>query len=1566
MDLKPPNISLAMGQHIRVFLKAIDDQSAPRKDLEHLTWCTVENKEGKQMFLGLNPAFTQHLESNDEIWVWNFEVMGHQSMTAVIADVNKGAKIIIRPKASSPPTFVELYAGIGGWTFGADLVSPQHGRMYFVEQDRKVAQACAATHDLDTVEVQEAFKKFLESGQIPKPCVFIEDDRLWMLLALCHVRYGFSSPPCQPWSAVGKKGGLSVKDGRSWAIMFRQSFDTGIVAILCESVPGFSKHVHSKDLVAFAKSCEYQLAVCGVVSLDHALPIQRNRWLAVFLCKSLDKKVDSANRMCAQNLTLPFFKDMGGMEGRHAILPFIDPEDESLLAPCAEALAAMKDPRFVPGWWKESFHATTTEKIMECRTLKRKGFFQAVMASYGRQHTLDPDLLEKNGLYTVVFQHDNASGVRYYHPFEAAAALGWPKQVALPASMLDAWKATGNALSSAHALLAIYQMHRLLGSESPYSDVLPFQNLVERMISQVIDLHTHAPKVIGEFMVVRPRAPPRNPDIESPPVTQVGNAGIFGHEHPLRQEGNNDTKRRKISSDGMISPTIPYTVEQQHNDVVEHLVVANKANHELGPLGVPGENQLMMWLCETVIRKHFDDVSHTAIPMIISSARHRWVQIAWVHQDQDLGQCLKQVLPHVDETHFAWVKIDGTYVRMNQKMQGLTRVCVIFMPNLFQIRLQIGTGIEFDHVVDTTTTMNDITAKFASTMGVSIVDLVCVQNCKIVGPQTFAMSLAQKCISIIWRPRVHRCLNTIIEDSIMQDESRNVWEGIRDHGASLVRFTAKHPIWNNVRTTTKHRHALVKEVVFDLFPDPTPTKALLAKCGGVVLNGEASFEQIPMSFPISLDLQTIRPLPVIQMFMHDPEHEAVVHSVDQATHIKRWIRSPFRVRPEEISIPSDMPIAICAGSFFGTSSRTFTVQCVCQGKLVDPELPFRTTDPLTTLDFRVCPLPGGAPKNEEIKKQLAELLNSKGVPKEDSTARAISVLAKADAEQIRAAINSEDPWLKLKEVANKAKVRLVTHIELKAHQKSGRAEAAAKKQTVAAFQKLEKQKTKEDDLANCIDLSEINIDMTYFECAGNQVKKIMQSDFGTDQAGLCIMSKNQAQKYVGHSSMGCEGLAILAIGFPALTGHTLISIPAIKHNGTPVVVPGCLINCGDQTINFVPKMKNLKLNEVKAAVIEFTVERQGTKDWPSTQNVMQYLGSMLPELRDAKVLSSWAIKTFDANRKATIHPKASYVHGYLRIVEDVLDAVLCRSGKNGIFLVVKAEDHKLDQRFAAVVLTPGPLEDACVKASQFRHSLGVIRLKQGFAIRCRREHLVEARQTLAPDALFIPSGHTAADAKLWVLSRMFLSTSHQELTQGLRDLGWNATAVRQIGPQTWLIAAPDSPPSQHLSVNNQVVLIAPRNAKQSEAQADVQVLPDDSVSVNSEATTSTGTSIPQVSRLDTLKTELQDQIAAAIAEKMKDTDRKFDQIDMKFSKTDASIEKLRGDTQSEMMEIKNEQKVMANTLQSTSSQIISQMTAMFQSMQAETEKGMQALHSHFDTVTNREANEGENKRQRAA
>ena len=124
---------------------------------------------------------------------------------------------------------------------------------------------------------------------------------------------------------------------------------------------------------------------------------------------------------------------------------------------------------------------------------------------------------------------------------------------------------------------------------------------------------------------------------------------------------NGDNKRRRVDSLGEISPTIPYTVDPKYKEDANQLVMAAQPKTGMDPchLGVPGENQLMMWLCETVIKKHFDDVSHNAVPMVISSASYRWVQIAWVHHYQTIDQCFKQILPHAIEDHFAWVQIEG-------------------------------------------------------------------------------------------------------------------------------------------------------------------------------------------------------------------------------------------------------------------------------------------------------------------------------------------------------------------------------------------------------------------------------------------------------------------------------------------------------------------------------------------------------------------------------------------------------------------------------------------------------------------------------------------------------------------------------------------------------------------------------------------------------------------------------------------------------------------------------------------------------------------------------------------
>ena len=212
---------------------------------------------------------------------------------------------------------------MGSWSFAYNAMKIQ-GKHYLVEKDIEVAKCCARTHSIPIVTIKEAFDMLITCGKVPiNGCVFhgeVEDHRLWTILSVLGVEVLTLSPPCQPWSTVGRRMGLAAKDGRSWAVVISNSADLGIDALICESVPGFKSHEHAKHLTQFAKQCGLNLMIGNVIPVEHALPITRSRWICVFIRSELAEKIDTTQQINAQNVRLPIYPDMGGLCGRDAFI----------------------------------------------------------------------------------------------------------------------------------------------------------------------------------------------------------------------------------------------------------------------------------------------------------------------------------------------------------------------------------------------------------------------------------------------------------------------------------------------------------------------------------------------------------------------------------------------------------------------------------------------------------------------------------------------------------------------------------------------------------------------------------------------------------------------------------------------------------------------------------------------------------------------------------------------------------------------------------------------------------------------------------------------------------------------------------------------------------------------------------------------------------------------------------------------------------------------------------------------------------------------------------------------
>ena len=137
----------------------------------------------------------------------------------------------------------------------------------------------------------------------------------------------------------------------------------------------------------------------------------------------------------------------------------------------------------------------------------------------------------------------------------------------------------------------------------------------------------------------------------------------------------------------------------------------------------------------------------------------------------------------------------------------------------------------------------------------------------------------------------------------------------------------------------------------------------------------------------------------------------------------------------------------------------------------------------------------------------------------------------------------------------------------------------------------------------------------------------------------------------------------------------------------------------------------------------------------------------------------------------------------MKIPESLLISTLQRSGLAGVFFQVKGPDRKHCPRFGVVAMHGKSLDEVVKQAMAIKDVLGDVQLSQpnDFGLRARREHLAAIRRQALPQGIAIQEGEIPPDANWWVLKNVKASTTCGALTEALKTLGWDASAIRPGG-----------------------------------------------------------------------------------------------------------------------------------------------------------------------------------------
>eukprot|EP00438_Fugacium_kawagutii_P031483 Skav235037 [mRNA] locus=scaffold287:159594:164108:+ [translate_table: standard] len=772
-----------------------------------------------------------------------------------------------------------------------------------------------------------------------------------------------------------------------------------------------------------------------------------------------------------------------------------------------------------------------------------------------------------------------------------------------------------------------------------------------------------------------------------------------------------------------------------------------------------------------------------------------------------------------------------------------------------------------------------------------------------------------------------------------------------------IRFVAKHPLKKVVRSIVVGADADMGTVVRTMFPDMCEQVTWQVSCDG---NAVGPLMPVAGIDAFSVDWTCFRPLAPtrFEKVMLPVPVDSPTCQVKYALKPKRWIKSPFSTRAAVIHVDDTLSIMQIAGAYAVHTQLALNMTCHMGSHVLDPDTTLSHVPMDQVISFKLAPLLGGGKQsNDQLKVRIRTLLESHGVAKDASQDRANAFLNRADHETLLKNIGGDDvsAWGAVKDEANRVHFRLVYRTEMTQAKKEGRSKPPNKhvEKTKAP------PKSKDDFIANA---SNIRIDIDHFWDGDDHVPLLDPSRFGQDQCGLAIMSRADADRFDRCQPLSAEPLAVLMVGNNFAEDDQPFSMPAYTCQGQPIIIRAALRQYGDRPVTFRPAVPQMEVGRTAATVVELHIMKNEVVAWKECGVPLHYLGVHVSACRGNSLVSTWSLRTFSSDRKPTPFRDASYWHGFIKVEDAILDQVLARSGWAGIYLTPRNAEKRLDERYTAITIPDVSLADIQKKAASSDHALGIVRIKDQLAIRCRREHATTLRATLLPESAYVATRDFDQQDTMWLLKNIPCEIGCQGLSQALTQAQWNAVPVRAQGQNRWLVAAKAPPPAMHLCINKTYVLIEPvkRPVESNSVTMVAKQYKVDTVVTSNNGVTQVATS----SRFQEIKTEMTEQME----QRLQDANQRIEHLQQALEQvrqTQAAQIAASNTTQQELAQVKEEQVFARQKIAEVESSIVDSgqtviktMQQMMQNMQSNLEQSMKQI------VAQNDCNEEKDKRAR--
>eukprot|EP00438_Fugacium_kawagutii_P019202 Skav226199 [mRNA] locus=scaffold2208:181236:185744:- [translate_table: standard] len=310
--------------------------------------------------------------------------------------------------------------------------------------------------------------------------------------------------------------------------------------------------------------------------------------------------------------------------------------------------------------------------------------------------------------------------------------------------------------------------------------------------------------------------------------------------------------------------------------------------------------------------------------------------------------------------------------------------------------------------------------------------------------------------------------------------------------------------------------------------------------------------------------------------------------------------------------------------------------------------------------------------------------------------------------------------------------------------------------------------------------------------------------------GICILTAMQAQQWINSDQLlSSDELAIIALG-PVQPNHRLhathVTFPAMNPSQQKVLLHGTMVQLGAKHAKH--KQGSQNITEEKCTIMSVTLFKEdwNEQDWQQiTHNPAGFIRRTLQQDNQEKAIQSIWGKSLRAGKAPASPAQATSCQMHCTIMDPMVKPLLGKSGYNGLFFIPKTAQGKIQPDYR-IIWCEGDLPHVTGVSSRSAHSLGLVRngRGKGYGIRVCKEHFQEAWTSMFP-------GQSAPELKegdrTFKVQNLVFGTTKTMLEEWLKQLKWEATAHRPLGPQCWIIKSNQAPPDVIHMFNTSPVLI---------------------------------------------------------------------------------------------------------------------------------------------------------------